>query len=51
MRHISKAEFITRVKADKAAEAERKRRIKWRGRWEAAMAIAAHMEHWRRYGR
>lgn len=51
MKKLTKAEFVARVMADKAAEAERKRRVKWHGRWEAAVVVAAHMEHMMRYGK
>ena len=45
---MTKAEFVARVMADKAAEAEHKRRVKWRGRWEAAIAKGEHIEQMRR---
>ena len=45
---MTKAEFVARVMADKAAEAECKRRVKWRGRWEAAIAKGEHIEQMRR---
>ncbi len=45
---MTKAEFVARVMADKAAEAERKRRAIWRGRWEAAIAKGEHIEQMRR---
>ena len=45
---MTKAEFVARVMADKAAEAERKRRVKWRGRWEAAIVKGEHIEQMRR---
>ena len=45
---MTKAEFVARVMADKAAEAERKRQVKWRGRWEAAIAKGEHIEQMRR---
>ena len=45
---MTKAEFVARVMADKVAEAERKRRVKWRGRWEAAIAKGEHIEQMRR---
>ena len=46
--NMTKAEFVARVMADKAAEAERKRRAIWRGRWEAAIAKGEHIEQMRR---
>ena len=45
---MTKAEFVARVMTDKAAEAERKRRAIWRGRWEAAIAKGEHIEQMRR---
>ena len=45
---MTKAEFVARVMADKAAEAERKRRAIWRGQKEAYWARSAHIDAERR---